>query len=547
MNTADLLVQCLENEGVQYVFGLPGEENLHVLEAIKNSSIQFITTRHEQGAAFMADVYGRLTGKAGVCLSTLGPGATNLMTGVADANLDGAPLVAITGQVGTDRMHIESHQYLDLVAMFAPVTKWTKQIVRPSITPEVVRKGFKVAQTEKPGAVHIDLPENIAAMPVEGQPLQKHNIEKTFASFASIRAAAAAISQAVNPLILVGNGAIRAQASDAVTQFATQMNIPVANTFMGKGVIPYTHPLALWSVGLQQRDFITCGFDNADLVIAIGYDLIEFSPKKWNPSGKIPIVHIGANAAEIDSSYVPNAEVVGDISDSLNEILKLADRQGKPNPFAITLRSSIRADYEQYANDDGFPIKPQKLIYDLRQVMGPEDIVISDVGAHKMWIARHYHCHSPNTCLISNGFAAMGIAIPGALAAKLVHPNRKVVAATGDGGFMMNCQELETALRVGTPFVTLIFNDGGYGLIEWKQENHFGKGRSSFVHFGNPDFVKFAESMGLKGYRVESATDLVPILKEALAQDVPAVIDCPVDYRENSRFSQKAGELSCGV
>ena len=547
MNTAELLVQCLENEGVQYIFGLPGEENLHVLEALKHSSIKFITTRHEQGAAFMADVYGRLTGKAGVCLSTLGPGATNLMTGVADANLDGAPLVAITGQVGTDRMHIESHQYLDLVAMFAPVTKWNKQIVRPSITPEVVRKAFKRSQSEKPGAVHIDLPENIAAMPVEGNPLRKDNSEKSYASFASIRAAAAAICQAVNPLILVGNGAIRAHASDAVTQFATLLNIPVVNTFMGKGVIPYTHQLALWSVGLQQRDFITCGFDNTDLVIAIGYDLIEFSPKKWNRNGEIPIVHIGVSPAEIDSSYIPNAEVVGDISDSLYEILKLADRQGKPDPFAISLRSEIRADYEQYAHDDGFPIKPQKLIYDLRQVMGPDDIVISDVGAHKMWMARHYHCHSPNTCIISNGFAAMGIAIPGALAAKLVHPKRKVVAVTGDGGFMMNSQELETALRVGTPFVTIIFNDGGYGLIEWKQENQFGKGNSSFVHFSNPDFVKFAESMGLKGYRVESALDLIPTLKEALAQDVPAVIDCPVDYRENHRFSQKAGELSCAL
>ncbi|MBG1264432.1 acetolactate synthase large subunit [Nostoc commune] len=547
MNTAELLVQCLENEGVQYIFGLPGEENLHVLEALKHSSIKFITTRHEQGAAFMADVYGRLTGKAGVCLSTLGPGATNLMTGVADANLDGAPLVAITGQVGTDRMHIESHQYLDLVAMFAPVTKWNKQIVRPSITPEVVRKAFKRSQSEKPGAVHIDLPENIAAMPVEGKPLRKDNSEKTYASFASIRAAAAAICQAVNPLILVGNGAIRAHASDAVTQFATLLNIPVANTFMGKGIIPYTHQLALWSVGLQQRDYINCGFDNTDLVIAIGYDLIEFSPKKWNRNGEIPIVHIGVSPAEIDSSYIPNAEVVGDISDSLYEILKLADRQGKPDPFAISLRSEIRADYEQYAHDDGFPIKPQKLIYDLRQVMGPDDIVISDVGAHKMWMARHYHCHSPNTCIISNGFAAMGIAIPGALAAKLVYPKRKVVAVTGDGGFMMNSQELETALRVGTPFVTIIFNDGGYGLIEWKQENHFGKGNSSFVHFSNPDFVKYAESMGLKGYRVESALDLIPTLKEALAQDVPAVIDCPVDYRENHRFSQKAGELTCAL
>jgi acetolactate synthase-1/2/3 large subunit len=545
MNTAELLVRCLENEGVQYVFGLPGEENLHVLEALRNSSIQFITTRHEQGAAFMADVYGRLTGKAGVCLSTLGPGATNLMTGVADANLDGAPLVAITGQVGTDRMHIESHQYLDLVAMFAPVTKWNAQIVRPSIAPEVVRKAFKLGQTEKPGAVHIDVPENIAAMPVTGAPLNKDKLEKTFASYHSINEAAAIISKADNPLILVGNGAIRAHASAALTEFATRLNIPVANTFMGKGVIPYTHPLALWSVGLQQRDYISCGFDRADLVIAVGYDLIEYSPKKWNAEGKIPIIHISATPAEVDSSYIPEVEVVGDISDSLYEIVRRADRQGKPDPYAIELRADIRADYEQYANDDGFPIKPQKLIYDLRQVMGPEDIVISDVGAHKMWIARHYHCDRPNTCLISNGFAAMGIAIPGAMAAKLVYPDRKIVAATGDGGFMMNCQELETALRVGTPFVTIIFNDGGYGLIEWKQQNHYGD--SAFVHFGNPDFVKFAESMGLKGYRISSAADLIPTLKEALAQDVPSVIDCPVDYRENIRFSQKAGDLSCAI
>ncbi|MBD0301588.1 MAG: acetolactate synthase large subunit [Tolypothrix sp. T3-bin4] len=545
MNTAELLVRCLENEGVEYVFGLPGEENLHVLEALRHSSIQFITTRHEQGAAFMADLYGRLTGKAGVCLSTLGPGATNLMTGVADANLDGAPLVAITGQVGTDRMHIESHQYLDLVAMFAPVTKWNAQIVRPSNTTEIVRKAFKIAQSEKPGAVHIDLPENIAAMPVIGEPLNKDSREKTYASFRSLGKAAVAISKAKNPLILVGNGAIRAGASEELTEFATRMNIPVVNTFMGKGVLPYTHPLALWTVGLQQRDHINCAFDQADLIIAVGYDLIEYSPKKWNPQGNIPIIHIGAEPAEIDSSYIPLVEVVGDISDSLSEIMKQADRQGKPTPSAVELRGEIREDYEQYANDEGFPIKPQKLIYDLRQVMGPEDIIISDVGAHKMWIARHYHGERPNTCIISNGFAAMGIALPGAIAAKLVHPDRNVVAVTGDGGFMMNCQELETALRVGTPFVTLIFNDGGYGLIEWKQQNHFGAGESAFIKFGNPDFVKFAESMGLKGYRVTSTADLIPTLKTALAQDVPTVIDCPVDYGENLRFTQKAGDLSC--
>lgn len=545
MNTAELLVQCLAKEGVQYIFGLPGEENMQFLEALQDSSIRFITTRHEQGAAFMADVYGRLTGKAGVCLSTLGPGATNLMTGVADANLDSAPLIAITGQVGTDRMHIDSHQYLDLVQMFAPVTKWSTQIVRPSNTPEIVRKSFKLAQAEKPGAVHIDLPENIAAMAATGAPLEITDNNDVFASFSSINRAAELISQAVNPIILVGNGAIRNQASPAVTEFATRLNIPVANTFMGKGVIPYTHPLALWAVGLQQRDYISCGFDKADLVIAIGYDQIEYSPKKWNPGGVIPIVHIGKTAAEVDSSYIPKVEVVGDISDSLQEILARADRQGKPDPYAIHLREDIRGEYEEYACDTGYPIKPQKIIYDLRQVLAPHDILISDVGAHKMWVARHYHCDQPNTCIISNGFASMGIAIPGAVAAKLVYPERKVVAVTGDGGFMMNVQELETAVRVGTPFVTLIFNDGGYGLIEWKQQTHFN--RAAYVHFSNPDFVKLAESMGLKGYRVEAADKLLPVLRSALEQKVPAVIDCPVDYRENIRFSQRTKQLNCAI
>ena len=552
MNTAELLVRCLENEGVEYIFGLPGEENLQLLQALKASSIRFITTRHEQGAAFMADVYGRLTGKAGVCLSTLGPGATNLMTGVADANLDRAPLVAITGQVGTDRMHIESHQYLDLVAMFEPVTKWNKQIVRPDITPEIVRKAFKVAQSEQPGAVHIDLPENIAEMPVKGEPLKVVDAPIPVASADELRAAAIAISKADKPIILVGNGAIRNHASEAITQFSRTLNIPVTNTFMGKGVLDYRDARSLWTVGLQQRDYVACALEESDLVIAIGYDLIEYGPKKWNPEGKLPIIHISPTAAEIDSRYVPTVEIVGDISDALGEIVReigsyslLSSKPPKhdlPGRFA-ELRSQMQENYERYAEDDGFPIKPQRLLYDLRQALNPEDIVISDVGAHKMWIARHYHCAEPNTCLISNGFASMGIAIPGSVAAKLVYPKRKVVAVTGDGGFMMNNQELETARRIGAAFVTIIFNDGGYGLIEWKQESYYQE--SSFIKFTNPDFVKLAESMGLRGYRIDSAQAFMPTLKDALAQDVPAVIDCPIDYRENLLFSEQAKRISC--
>lgn len=553
MNTAELLVRCLENEGVEYIFGVPGEENLQVLQALKHSSIQFVTTRHEQGAAFMADVYGRLTGKAGVCLSTLGPGATNLITGVADANLDRAPLVAITGQVGTDRMHIESHQYLDLVAMFAPVTQWNTQIVRPSNTAEIVRKAFKLAQTGDPGAVHIDLPENIAEMEAVGKPLRCDSVsadlsvrnEKTFAAFETIQKAVDAITQAERPLILVGNGAIRDRASEAIMAMVDQLHIPVTNTFMGKGVIPYEHPLSLWTVGLQQRDFISCAIDKSDLVIAVGYDLVEYPPKKWNPDGQIPIIHVGSMPAKIDSSYIPLVEVIGDISDSLHEILKRVEPKPQSSYPFQAVRDEMRADYEQYRDDMAFPIKPQKLLYDLRQVMGPEDIVLSDVGAHKMWIARNYHCERPNTCLISNGFASMGIAIPGAIAAKLVHPDRKIVAVTGDGGFMMNCQELETALRLGTPFVTIIFNDGGYGLIEWKQHNYYGE--SAFIKFNNPDFVALAKSFGLQGYRVTSTEDFIPTLKEALAADVPAVIDCPIDYGENLLFTEKSRELACAI
>lgn len=534
--TAELVVECLENEGVKYIFGIPGEENLALINALKESPIKFITTRHEQGAAFMADVYGRLTGRPGVCLSTLGPGATNLMTGVADANLDGAPLVAITGQVGTDRMHIESHQNLDLVAMFAPVTKWNKQIVRPDTAAEIVRKAFKTATTEKPGACHIDLPQNIASMPADARPLRHVTCEKSFASYSSIEKAAVAISRAKNPLILAGNGAIRSKASKAVLEMAERLSIPVANTFMGKGIIPYTNPLSIWSMGLAQKDYVNRIFEKTDLVITIGYDIIEYSPKKWNAKGDINIIHISEERSEINRCYIPEVEVIGDISDSVYEIIRRSSRSEAPKQV-LKIREDMQKDYEEYSNDDAFPMKPQKILYDLRKVMGADDIVISDVGAHKMWIARHYHCLKPNTCIISNGFASMGIAIPGALAAKLINPDKKVIAVTGDGGFMMNSQELETARRVGTPFVTLIFNDSNYGLIKWKQEERYGE--SACVSFTNPDFKMLAESMGLKGYRITKAEELLPTLEEAFKQDVPSVIDCAVDYSENLKLTHK--------
>jgi len=534
LNTSELMVKCLENEGVKYIFGIPGEENLTFLNALKNSKIKFITTRHEQGAAFMADVYGRLTGTPGVCLSTLGPGATNLMTGVADANMDGAPLVALTGQAGTDRMHLVSHQYLDLISMFAPITKWNKQVVRPDTAPEIIRKAFKLAVSEMPGAVHIDLPENIAAMAALGRPLSHGDNEKSYATYSSIKRAAAAISSAKNPVILAGNGVIRSKASESLTEMVDNLKIPVANTFMAKGVVSYKNPLSLWSIGLSQRDYVNRLFEKVDLVIAVGYDIVEYDPKKWNKKEEIKIIHIGEAKAEINKCYIPEVEVIGDISYSIKEINNLAFRKGDPDD-ALDIKKDMEKNYESYSDDYSFPMKPQKILYDLRKVMGDDDIVISDVGAHKMWIARHYRSAKPNTCLISNGFASMGIAVPGAVAAKLVNSKRKVVAVTGDGGFMMNSQEIETALRIGTPFVTLIFNDASYGLIRWKQQARFGE--DMCVKFTNPDFVMYAQSMGAKGYRVTKAEDLIPILKEALAQNIPAIIDCPVDYSENIKLT----------
>jgi len=540
MNTADLLIKCLEQEGVEYIFGIPGEETLDLINAIGNSSIKFIVTRHEQGAAFMADVYGRLTGRAGVCLATLGPGATNLVTGVADANLDGAPLLALTGQVGTDKMHITSHQYLDLVHMFEPITKRSKQIVRPDTVTEIVRLAFKYAEMEKPGAVHIDLPNNIASMPVEGNPLKKKLQKIGYTSYKNIERAAMMISKAKYPIILVGSEAVRNNASYELTKFAEEVKVPVVNTMMSKGIVPCDSKYSLWTTGIPQIDYVDRVLAKADLVIAVGYDIVEYNPRKWNGDNHAEIIHISTQPADVNKNYEPILELIGNISDSLAEINKRADRSGEPD-YALKIKEKMVAEHEIYAKDDSFPIKPQRLLYDVRQVMGKEDIVISDVGANKMWIARHYNCYEPNTCIISNGFASMGIAVPGAISAKLINPDKKVLAITGDGGFMMNSQELETALRIGTPIVVLILNDESYGLIKWKQQEQFCK--TSCVDFTNPDFKLYAESMNCKGYRVEKTEDLIPILLDAFNQNIPSVIDCRVDYSENIKLTEHLKKL----
>ncbi|MDF2505587.1 acetolactate synthase large subunit [Clostridium sp.] len=537
LNTAQMLVKCLEAEGVKYIFGIPGEENLEVMNAIEGSSIKFITTRHEQGAAFMADVYGRLTGNAGVCLSTLGPGATNLVTGVADADSDGSPVVAITGQVGTERMHITSHQFLDICKMFEPITKRSKQIVRPDTVSEIVRIAFKYAESEKPGACLIDLPVNISKMPVSlcEKPLQKKIEPMEHADLSEIEEAASEIFKAKNPIILAGASAIRNKSAEAVTEFANKLKIPVINTMMAKGIIPFDNKYSMWTIGIPQKDYVNKIIEKSDLVITIGYDIVEYAPAKWNKSADTKIIHIDTRPAHINKLYQAVVEVVGDISDSLYDIMRRTSRKVEPVE-ALEIKEKMLSEHESYANDSAFPMKPQRILNDVRKVMDKEDIVISDVGAHKMWIARHYNCYKPNTCIISNGFATMGIGVPGAIAAKLINPDKKVLAIVGDGGFMMNSQELETALRIGTPIVVLIFNDSSYGLIKWKQEDQYGK--SCYVNFTNPDFVKLAESMYAKGYRIEKAEELIPTLEEAFKQKVPSIIDCRVDYSENVKLTE---------
>ena len=542
MKTAELFVKCLENEGIEYIFGIPGEENLDLMDALLDSSIQFVTVRHEQGAAFMADLYGRLTGRAGVCLATLGPAATNLITGVADANMDHAPLVAIAGQADTTRLHKESHQVLDLEQMFASITKYSSRILSPETCSEVIRKAFKLAQTEKSGATFIEFPENIAKLPTDDVPLQVRNPVLPEPSTNRVEAAAKLISDAREPIILAGNGVIRAKAWRQLADFAERLNIPVANTFMAKGVVPFAgNPLALGSVGLQSKDYVSCGFDRADVIICVGYDLVEYHPHLWHPTRDRTIIHIDTTPAEVDAHYPVAVGVVGDIKHALLRIGALATPRQKHSMQG--LRRALMEEMDLCKEDEEFPVKPQKLIWDLRTAMATTDIAICDVGAHKMWMARMFRCEQPNTCIISNGFASMGIALPGAIAAKLAFPDRKVVAVTGDAGFLMNVQELETAVRLKLALVVLIWNDDGYGLIKWKQMNQFG--RPSHVDFNNPDFIQLAESFGARGYRVERVADLLPTLQQALAEERVVVIDCPVDYSENLKLTQQLGEMVC--
>lgn len=541
MRGSDLLVKCLENEGVEYIFGLPGEETLDLVDSLSKSKIRYILTRHEQGAAFMANVYGRLAGKPGVCFATLGPGATNLITGVADAHLDRAPLVAITGQAPLEAVHKESHQYIDVVQTFKFITKWNRTITKASFIPEIVRKAFKIA-TEAPGATHIELPTDVAKENCEGKPLPRAKASRrSWPDVEAVHEAVELLRESNYPLILAGNGVIRSGASSELLNFARANQIAVLNTFMGKGAISARQDLYLGTIGLQAKDFVECGLERADLVITVGYDLVEYSPKHWNQDGK-KIIHIDNRTAEIDEYYQPSIELVGDIGETL-ELFTNHTGFKKGVDYSRKLREFMMTELANFEDDTSFPLKPQRVVSDIRKALRDEDILISDVGAHKLWIARLYPAYAPNTVIISNGFASMGIALPGAIAAKLVHPDKKVIAAVGDGGFVMNEQELETAMRLGLGFVVVIFNDSKYGMIEWNQLAKFNE--SYGVKFTNPDFVKLAESYGAVGVRVGKGDSLGEILKEGVTSNELWVVDVPVDYSENIKLSKKLGQNVC--
>ena len=548
LTTADLIVACLENEGVTHVFGIPGEENIRLVDAISRSSIRYVLTRHEQGASFMAEVYGRLTGRAGVCSATLGPGAINLLLGTADATTNSTPLVALSAQVGMNRSYKESHQGVDLVPMFAPAVKWSALVATPGAVPEMIRKAFKLAQTERPGAVYLAVPEDVeeAPAPASPGPLPVNVPRPDEPSPAQVERAAALLRSARAPIVLAGHGAARADAGPALRRFAEALGIPVATTFHGKGVFPDDHPLALGAVGFMRHDYVNFGFDRADLIIAVGYELQEFDPVRINPRGDTKIIHVHRFPAEVDAHYNVAVGLHSDISRSLDALAAAAGprdfKQGAAAaPGGDRIRALLAAELARGRADDRFPLAPARIVADTRAALGREDIVLVDTGALKMWMARLYPTYEPNTCLISNGLSTMAWTVPGAIGAKIAKPQSRVLVATGDGAFLMNSQEIETALRLRLPFVILIWVDDAYGLISWKMDLEIG--RNVDTTFTNPDFVAYAESFGAAGYRIAAAAELLPTLRQALAAGTVSVIACPVDYSANLELIESLGDL----
>lgn len=545
MKASDLFVKCLEAEGVERIYGVPGEENADFMKSLEQSSIEFILTRHEQGAAFMASVYGRLTGKVGTCLGTLGPGATNLITGVADGNMDRAPLLVITGQGALTRQHKESHQVMNVVEMYRPVTKWTCAVNHPDNIPEIVHKAIKLAVTEKPGACHIELAEDVAAMDTQAAPLRPSRVRRPVPDDTIIDEVWDRLRSAKSPLIIAGNGAIRTRASKELRALCDATGIGALMTFMAKGALDLDDPQCLFTVGMGQRDYPQLAIDAADLVLTIGYDPVEYGPAKWNEKRDLDIIHMDFDPAESDGHYQPVLEVIGDVAHGLGLLNDRIRRDGAPK-FDLTAQKKLRArmieEFEEYADDEtNGTIRPQKAIADARAVLGADDILLSGVGAHKMWVARHFQCHEPNRCLISNGFCSMGMPLPGAIAAKHADPSAKVLAILGDGDIMMNVQEMETASRLGSDITLLVWEDKAYGLIAWKQEQEFGS--HTDLSFDNPDWAQLCGAMGWHHQACDASADLQKCLKTALDHDGPAMVVIPIDYRENMELTKRLGTI----
>lgn len=540
---ARLMVQCLENEGVEVVFGLPGEENIRFVQALASSQIRYVLTRHEQAAAFMAEMYGRVTGRAAVVSATLGPGAINMQLGVADATTNSTPMVAISAQVGQDRQFKESHQYVDLVSMFVPITRWADGVPTARAIPEMFRKAFKVAEAERPAAVYLAVPEHIDAdeTDYELRPLPRNVVRAEAPAPGQIERAVEVMRNAKRPVVLAGHGAARADATAALVRFSENFGIQVANTFHGKGVMPDDHPNSIGTIGFMRHDYVNFGFDNADVVIAVGYELQEFDPVRINPQADKKIIHIHRFPAEVDMHYPVDVGIIGDISASLNALTDALAGHRIEHADEVPGSGLLTEEFTRGQQDSRYPLAPQRVVADIRAALGRSDVVLVDTGATKMWMARLYPTYERNTCLVSNGLSTMAFALPGALGVKLARPQSKVLAVVGDGAFLMNSQEIETAVREQIPLVVLIWEDGGYGLIEWKMDLELGN--HYYVKFNNPDIVQYAESFGAKGYRISHADELLPTLQAALDDDGVSLIACPVDYSENLRLTDRLGEL----
>jgi acetolactate synthase-1/2/3 large subunit len=533
IKASDLFIKALENEGVEYIFGIPGEENLDFLESLRKSNIKLILTRHEQAAGFMAATYGRLTGKVGVCLATLGPGATNFSTSVAYAQLGGMPAMFITGQKPIKKSKQGRFQIVDIVGMMKPMTKYSKQIVNGNNIPSMVRDAFKIATTERPGAVHLELPEDIAAEEVEDNIYDVHKVVYPKASPEVIQNAVKMIEKAKRPLILIGAGANRSCIQTALTNFVNDSGIPFFSTQMGKGVVNENHKMCLGTAALSKDDFIHCAIDRSDLIINVGHDVIEKPPffMENNPDAT-KVIHVNFFPSEVDRTYFPQLDVVGSIASNLNSIRRALSPQDHWDfEYDFKVKADIKERMSKYSEDKRFPLLPQRAVRLIREVLDDEDILTLDNGVYKIWFARNYRCVESNTLLLDNALATMGAGLPSAIAAKIVNPDKKVVTVCGDGGFMMNSQELETAIRLKLDLTVIIFNDNSYGMIKWKQK---GMGFEEYgLDLGNPDFVKYAESYGAKGYRPDTCTEFKETLEECVNSKGVHLIDLGVDYSLN--------------